>query len=469
MSRNKSFCLLTDRVWDFQALRTLYQKYSCSPRLNHWNRVFNLRVEFTRKYGSIIRPENSRNILEILKIQFPSPFLTALDECLAQASITLRMARDGYTFLNPDILSDKHKPLQTTFELSNSVLRLSGLTWDIRTQDIIDFFSGIILKPEDILIILNRSGLPTGWALVHFSHHSQDALVAFSRHLGILGRKPIKLSFACRSDFDKAQIRQHAIRQKIISKLSSTKLTLDQVITANSMDIDDNMKPTSNVNTNISNGLLTPPQQQKTSSSLSSSLRWTGSTGINFNPTADSYLQATKEPSMSTNQIIANSSFQSILQHQDGTSSGSLCMNSNTGSSIGHPSNQGGIESATSSSIASFLFPSTSSGQYLAPTSTPSSIRTTKAALMEMCSKYQEGTVVSLRGLSYSASESQIIDFFLGFDVIPSSVIITTSEEGKPSGDAFVAFPTHELASRAVSSQSGKYIGPRYVDLSIVN
>jgi RNA recognition motif-containing protein len=90
-----------------------------------------------------------------------------------------------------------------------------------------------------------------------------------------------------------------------------------------------------------------------------------------------------------------------------------------------------------------------------------------------MCANFPEGTVVSLRGLPYTVSEHQIMEFFAGFDVIASSIVLTVNEEGKASGDGFIAFASPQQANRAVETlsggASGKYIGTRYVDLNIVN
>ncbi|KAJ3672332.1 hypothetical protein LUZ60_007053 [Juncus effusus] len=73
--------------------------------------------------------------------------------------------------------------------------------------------------------------------------------------------------------------------------------------------------------------------------------------------------------------------------------------------------------------------------------------------------------VLKLRGLPYSATRSEIVNFFGGdFDVKESRVHIACRFDGKPTGEAFVEFESVEAAKRAMSRDK-MMIGSRYVEL----
>lgn len=73
-----------------------------------------------------------------------------------------------------------------------------------------------------------------------------------------------------------------------------------------------------------------------------------------------------------------------------------------------------------------------------------------------------DSRVLKLKGLPYSTSEKDIIDFFEGYPV--SEVAFVYEPDGRPSGLAFAEFATREDALKALS-KNGKYLGDRYVRL----
>lgn len=83
----------------------------------------------------------------------------------------------------------------------------------------------------------------------------------------------------------------------------------------------------------------------------------------------------------------------------------------------------------------------------------------------DMKRRFQAGTIVFLRGLPYSVSEGQILEFFSSFSLEPNSLALLTAEDGRASGEALIAFTSPDQAAQAVRSQSGKFIGSRYVEL----
>ncbi|TRY84956.1 hypothetical protein DNTS_019030 [Danionella cerebrum] len=57
--------------------------------------------------------------------------------------------------------------------------------------------------------------------------------------------------------------------------------------------------------------------------------------------------------------------------------------------------------------------------------------------------------VVQLRGIPFNSTESDIIDFFSGLEIVENGVTIVRKEDGRPSGYAFVEFATKNIAEEA--------------------
>lgn len=76
--------------------------------------------------------------------------------------------------------------------------------------------------------------------------------------------------------------------------------------------------------------------------------------------------------------------------------------------------------------------------------------------------------VVRLEGLPFSASVTDVVSFFQGFDVKYDDVRIQCREDGSPSGKAFVTFRSEWLAKSAIRELDRQYIMGRYVELYLV-
>eukprot|EP00927_Polykrikos_kofoidii_P028705 TRINITY_DN24990_c0_g1_i1.p1 TRINITY_DN24990_c0_g1~~TRINITY_DN24990_c0_g1_i1.p1 ORF type:complete len:1638 (-),score=319.69 TRINITY_DN24990_c0_g1_i1:93-5006(-) len=72
---------------------------------------------------------------------------------------------------------------------------------------------------------------------------------------------------------------------------------------------------------------------------------------------------------------------------------------------------------------------------------------------------------VRLRGLPYSASVDDILVFFEGFAISREGIILGMNRDGRPSGEAFVQFPSEELAADAMKDKNRDKIGDRYIEL----
>lgn len=76
-----------------------------------------------------------------------------------------------------------------------------------------------------------------------------------------------------------------------------------------------------------------------------------------------------------------------------------------------------------------------------------------------------EGYIVKLRGLPWSATVADIEKFFRDCKIVEGSdgIHMTTSREGRPSGEAFVEFEDAEDLELALQKDR-EHIGNRYIE-----
>lgn len=76
-------------------------------------------------------------------------------------------------------------------------------------------------------------------------------------------------------------------------------------------------------------------------------------------------------------------------------------------------------------------------------------------------------TIVKLQNMPFTVTVDEIMDFFYGYQVLPGSVCLQFSEKGLPTGEAMVAFQSHEEAAAAVMDLNDRPIGARKVKISL--
>jgi len=88
---------------------------------------------------------------------------------------------------------------------------------------------------------------------------------------------------------------------------------------------------------------------------------------------------------------------------------------------------------------------------------------------LQRVAEHDRDCIIRLRGLPYSAQESDIIEFFTQAGVKPVRVhLIQDRGGGRPSGNAFVEFRSNEEKIAAMTCNR-KSIGSRYIELFISN
>lgn len=75
-----------------------------------------------------------------------------------------------------------------------------------------------------------------------------------------------------------------------------------------------------------------------------------------------------------------------------------------------------------------------------------------------------ENGVVRIRGLPFSSTEADIVQFFSDLDIVENGITIVTDRKGRNSGEAFVQFSSQEAAVKALQ-RDRDVIGNRYIEV----
>lgn len=75
-----------------------------------------------------------------------------------------------------------------------------------------------------------------------------------------------------------------------------------------------------------------------------------------------------------------------------------------------------------------------------------------------------QDNIVRLRGLPFSATEADILEFFKGYELGPDGVVIQLNYQGRATGQAFVQLKSTEEATRALE-KNRQHIGSRYIEV----
>ncbi|MCO5559795.1 hypothetical protein L7F22_013399 [Adiantum nelumboides] len=76
----------------------------------------------------------------------------------------------------------------------------------------------------------------------------------------------------------------------------------------------------------------------------------------------------------------------------------------------------------------------------------------------------KHSNVVRLRGLPFSATESEIEEFFQGLELGPDGIVICVNFQGRSSGQAYVQFASVEIADKALD-RNRQHMGSRYIEV----
>lgn len=392
----------------FQYLRTLALEHLDSNSSPHWLRTFTLLSEFGRAYVSPEPVTGVSDMLRLLRAQHHVPF-TALDCCLAQCAIITRMLRDGFSFSSPEMVAGPAQGRISAWDSITTEVWATGIGGDVEPQHLLNFFK-MTSSSLQIIIPVSRVGNPTGIAILRFSSHQEAMQALNTLNHSSFGEFQICLSLALPGEFERISGRQTVIREHLAHTAA---LAPSWPTSSNSLPI-------------VQAHLAPMPTSSDSAMQLSAALpssppssgNWSGSVASSIAPLDNNYAHAGAQPAQEAPPVAPDNTTQ----------------------------------------ISSPVM-----------TATQSPVLLNRNVLLDMCSRFSEGTVVRVRGLLPSITQAQIAEFFASFEFIPSSIVLTTLEDSRPSGDAFLAFNSAEQAETAVNSLTGKVLGSSPVELSLVN
>lgn len=73
-----------------------------------------------------------------------------------------------------------------------------------------------------------------------------------------------------------------------------------------------------------------------------------------------------------------------------------------------------------------------------------------------------------MRGLPFSSTKEDIYNFFVGYNPVQESIVLTYRNDGRATGEAYVGFATPGDAERAMTLHR-RSMGNRYIELFISN
>jgi len=225
IQKNKSFCFVTDGPGDL--LLTLRKEAMLKGiRLAaYYDRFFDVCKEFNKfypEYGA----KNMGDMCQCLGIARKAE-PSGLDNCKSIANLVASMLREGYAFVEPEVIpvtfdpfapflpipeaasspppplsykgavSGQPRPSTTMSTTSSevlapdsSVVRLRGLPWDATPDDLKNFFSGLTM--EDITWTFTHRNRPSGEAFVRFKT-VEEAVKGLALHKQMLGKRYIEV------------------------------------------------------------------------------------------------------------------------------------------------------------------------------------------------------------------------------------------------------------------------------------
>eukprot|EP01087_Luapelamoeba_hula_P005989 TRINITY_DN1609_c0_g1_i1.p1 TRINITY_DN1609_c0_g1~~TRINITY_DN1609_c0_g1_i1.p1 ORF type:complete len:712 (-),score=90.34 TRINITY_DN1609_c0_g1_i1:19-2154(-) len=223
-SKDITYCILTDGIWDLKACLLRETKKKEITREAHYTRFYNLKAEYAKARGlaigalgglGIIKP-SLKTMVQELGLQWEGRHHSGLDDCMNICNVVSKLLEYNHVFLEPETIEEDYDPDTDTLvgdynrnlalflrlpegsteETTCVVLR--GLPWGAREEDIINFFeqdgngegheAGIV--DGGVHIVHNKNNRPSGIAYVEFvsPQHCAQALTKNKAYMGQTGR-----------------------------------------------------------------------------------------------------------------------------------------------------------------------------------------------------------------------------------------------------------------------------------------
>ncbi|KAH3764249.1 epithelial splicing regulatory protein 2 [Pelomyxa schiedti] len=423
----KEICMITAGEWADSML--LPRDTSLQPVMPHVNLLKKCSSAYNKDFP------NLNAILDQLSIERDSstcPF-SALDICLTISKVLFHMTKEGHHFY-----LEKPTPPEAQIQQRNnfypqnaeapapeSIVKLRGLPWQATDRDIESFFNGLhIVKGHGIRIILNQHGRPSGEAYVEFTNEL-DAEKALARNKQHMAHRYIEIFKATRAELTRAlapKAPNIASSFAVLSALCdpTTDYNYQGVLRLRGL-------PFSASTEDIQQFFMGfDVQPQNVHIMQNADGRNTGDAYVEFS-TEDLATRAL----LSRNKAVLGNRYIELFR----------CTKGELLSILEHK--MGGIYGMYAAlGASSGTDPNSSEGG----------------------GRKNEMVCVRVRGLPYSATEHDIVNFFSGLTIATNGIHFVFNENERPSGEAYVEFATEEDAQRAMAKHKEQILN-RYIEV----
>lgn len=227
---NKSFCLVTYRD-DLLTRMLPYQTKDLNLKLpQYFLTYFEVLTEFKKFYAQTEAINSIEDMLRYLQLSQLESEKIAMTECKNLVRIINKLSRDSHRFMNPRILDQKYNIINQNQEMTGSrrqnykkwsayirnrspepfknpskqfILKLRGLPYTAREQEVLEFFRGIRVKTDNIAFLYGEDGKFTGQCYIKLFNQS-DFDEALSFHNSDLGSRYIEIQEAFEDEWNAA-------------------------------------------------------------------------------------------------------------------------------------------------------------------------------------------------------------------------------------------------------------------------
>eukprot|EP00126_Sphaerothecum_destruens_P004280 Sdes_comp18088_c0_seq1m7512 len=244
VSLHSTFCLLVDGEFPLKSCLLQEASEKGIKLSTHYHQHFDIRKEFLKRYPQAFPVHSLSEICAIMGIPAYHKIQHGLSHCRVVSSVVARLQLDGHCFEMPEMIfpydddgissaiDSSHQnhafasyfpSSQTNNSLPNTspafpleqdlVVRLRGLPWQATLQDIVQFFDGVHLAPENVVVCVNNQGRPIGEAFVSFSDLESRNLALQRDHTN-MGKRYIEVFPASASEMEAARNLRHVCESR---------------------------------------------------------------------------------------------------------------------------------------------------------------------------------------------------------------------------------------------------------------
>eukprot|EP00899_Mesostigma_viride_P005866 jgi/Mesvir1/15280/Mv06498-RA.1 len=438
----------------------------------HFSSCLDIVDEFRNCFGQTVAhlPRGLNYALAYLQLA-ADEFANACNET---TQVALRLRENGYKFLVPRPSDEVDEASlaaanaavvmahtsHTTSSAATNVVRLRGLPWQATEKDVVEFFKGLAIPDGNVLLCLNFQGKPTGEAYVKFASVA-DASAALQKSRSNMGHRYIEV-FSCTSQDMESATRLSAAKGGAMTGAyggrtmgvgGNPDMRYQGVVRARGLPYSASVADVSEFFRGydiVSDGIfmVTSPDG-----------RPTGEVFVEFvsEDVARGAMSRHREKLGARYlELFRSSKGEMMLAGQQSAHARPFGM---YGGAPGGGHMGAGVAGILGGAHPHHPLPHMFMGMGAGAGGIPGG---------------QGGNVcVKMRGLPYSATQMDIMQFFQGFSLGPGGVHVCTSSkwgmsggmDERPTGEAFVEFVSAEEAAAAISKLNKRNIGSRYVEL----